>query len=388
MPRRAIFVWNLATALRRWVALSVVAPVPFAPPLRCVSRWRALRSIPGRSNEASLTVFHPRFVALPKLEAFNGLSYGLGVLRLLRLLVRERGIQLLHAHCAYPDGVGVALAAAALRLPYVVTAHGSDINVYADKVAVRPQLRWALRRAAAVIAVSRGIQDKIRALEPSLGSRVVHIPCAAADPGVFGLRDRAQARRRLELDPAARVVVFAGHLVPIKGLDTLIDAWGLLAHSGRLSAADRLIVVGEGPLRRKLQTQVQQVRVAPLVRFAGEIPQEELSAWLCAASVFCLPSRNEGTPNVVIEALACGRPVVASAVGGIPDLIGPANGVLVNPGDAQALARGLSEALGRGWSAEQIAATASGYTWDALAQRNAELLSSVIGGNPVENPCP
>jgi teichuronic acid biosynthesis glycosyltransferase TuaC len=335
-----------------------------------------------------MTVYHPRFVALPKLEALNGLSYGLGVLRLLRLLVRERGIQLLHAHCAYPDGVGVALAAAVLRLPFVVTAHGSDINVYSDKVAVRPQLRWALRRAAAVIAVSRGIQDKIRALEPSLGSRVVHIPCAAADPGVFGLRDRVQARRRLVLDPAARVVVFAGHLVPIKGLDTLIDAWGLLAQSGKLAASDRLILVGEGLLKRKLQTLAQSVRVAHLVKFAGEISQEELSAWLCAANVFCLPSRNEGTPNVVIEALACGRPVVASAVGGIPDLIGPSNGVLVNPGDAQALARGLSEALGRGWSAEQIAATASGYTWDALAQRNAELLSSVIGSNPVENPCP
>jgi teichuronic acid biosynthesis glycosyltransferase TuaC len=294
---------------------------------------------------------------------------------------------LLHAHCAYPDAVGVALAAAALGLPFVVTAHGSDINVYSGKVAVRPQLRWALRRAAAVIAVSRDIRQKILALEPSLGSRVVHIPCAAADPGVFGLRDQAQVRRRLDLDPAARVVVFAGELVPIKSLDTLIEAWGLLAHSGRLADADRLILIGQGPLKRKLEELAQSLRVARLVRFVGEVPQEELSAWLTAASVFCLPSRNEGTPNVVIEALACGRPVVACAVGGIPELIGPSSGVLVAPGDAAALARGLSESLARAWNPERLAATATGYTWDLLAERNAELLASVIRTSLMENPC-
>jgi teichuronic acid biosynthesis glycosyltransferase TuaC len=389
MPRRAVFVRNLAVALQARVALTVVAPVPFAPPLPGVSRWKLLRSIELRAADGPLAVYHPRFVAVPKLEALNGVSYGLGVLRLLRSLVRERSIQLLHAHCAYPDAVGVAIAAAALRLPFVMTAHGSDINVYADKPAVRPQLRWALRRAAAVIAVSRAIEEKIRVLEPSLGSRLVHIPCAAADPAVFEVRDQAQARRRLGLEPAARIVVFAGELVPIKGVATLVQAWGLLAQSGQLDVIDRLIVIGEGPLKQTLQSVAQSARIAHLVSFAGEMSQEELSTWLSAASVFCLPSRNEGTPNVVIEALACGRPVVASAVGGIPDLIRPSmNGVLVNPGDAGTLAQALSEALGRTWNPEQIARTVSGYTWEVLAQRNAELFSRVICDGAQETSCP
>lgn len=383
MPRRAVFVRNLAVALQKRVALTVVAPVPYAPPLPGIPRWRALRSIEPRAVDGPLAVYHPRFVAVPKLVAANGLGYGLGVLRPLRSLVRDQGIQLLHAHCAYPDAVGVAIAAAALRLPFVVTAHGSDINVYADQPAVRPQLRWAMRRAAAVIAVSRPLEEKIRVLEPASAARLKCIPCAAADPAVFKVRDPACARRQVGLDPAAHIVVFAGELVPIKGVATLIQAWARLAQSGQVGASDRLVVIGDGPLKQTLQSLAQTAQVAHLVRFVGEVSQEELSAWLSAASVFCLPSRNEGTPNVIIEALACGRPVVASAVGGIPDLVRPSvNGSLVDPGDEHGLARGLAEALARSWDSGQIALTVAGYTWDALAERNAELLSEIIGTAP------
>lgn len=383
MPRRAVFVRNLAVALQKRVELTVVAPVPYAPPLPGIPRWRALRSIEPRAVDGPLAVYHPRFVAVPKLVAANGLGYGLGVLRPLRSLARERGIQLLHAHCAYPDAVGVAIAAAALRLPFLITAHGSDINVYADQPAVRPQLRWALRRAAAVIAVSRPLEEKIRVLEPTSAARLKCIPCAAADPAVFKVRDQESARRQVELDPAARIVVFAGELVPIKGVATLIQAWARLAQSGQVGASDRLVVIGDGPLKQTLQSLAQAAQVAHLVRFAGEVSQQELSAWLSAATVFCLPSRNEGTPNVVIEALACGRPVVASAVGGVPDLIQPSvNGSLVDPGDEHSLARGLAEALARSWNSGQIALTVAGYTWDALAERNAELFSEIIGSDP------
>ena len=388
MPHRAVFVRHLAAELQTRASVSVVAPVPFAPPIACMPRWRMLRSIPRRAADGQMPVFHPRFIVVPGLELLNGLNYCLGTLGLLRSLVRDRAIEVLHAHCAYPDGVGVALAAAALRLPFVVTAHGSDINVYAEKPGVRPQLRWALRRAAAVIAVSRAIGAKIRALAPELGERIIHIPCAAADPRVFAVRDRAQARGRLMLDQGARVVLYAGQLVPIKQLDTLVRAWALLRQAGRIAPPDRLVLVGAGRMKETLQSIAHSAHLTELVTLVGEVPQGELSDWLCAANVFCLPSRNEGTPNVVVEALASGRPVVASAVGGIPELVRPAvNGFLVSPGSAPALAEGLAAALAHSWDAAQIAVTVSGYTWDVLAQRNAELLSRVAGGWASGLPC-
>src|SRR6185437_4719182 len=112
-------------------------------------------------------------------------------------------------------------------------------------------------------------------------ARVVHIPCAGVDSRVFAVRDPEAARRSLALDPGGRVVVIAG----------------------------------DGPERGALQARAAAGMEPENVRFLGEISQRDLALWLDAASAFCLPSRNEGTPNVVIEALASGRPVVASRVG-------------------------------------------------------------------------
>ncbi|HEY2036580.1 MAG TPA: glycosyltransferase, partial [Steroidobacteraceae bacterium] len=258
-PLRAVFVRNLAAAMARDAQLSIVSPVPYAPPLSAVTRWRSLRSIPHRVMDGGSEVLHPRFLVIPKCAAATGLSYFAGTFRTLRALARQRRIDVLHAHCAYPDAVGVALAAALLDLPFAVTCHGSDINVYAEKSSIRPQLRWALRRAGVLIAVSRAMQRRIEELVggPSLKSpqatpRVVHIPCAGVDSRVFTVREQEAARRALALDPSGRVIVFAGQLVPIKAVQVLLEAWEILAVGGRLRASDRLAIIGEGPERAAL----------------------------------------------------------------------------------------------------------------------------------------
>ena len=385
-PLRAVFVRNLATALARYADLSIVSPVPYAPPVTSVARWRNLRSIPRQVAEEGREVTHPRFLVIPKCAAATGFNYFAGTFRTLRELARRRRIDLLHAHCAYPDAVGVALAAALLDIPFAVTAHGSDINVYAEMRSVRPQLQWALRRAGVVIAVSEAMQRRIEDLvavpssktaQPS--ARVVHIPCAGVDSRVFAVRDPEAARRSLALDPGGRVVVFAGQLVPIKAVQVLLEAWQILAASGRLRATDRLVIAGDGPERGALQARAAAGMEPEKVRFLGEISQRDLALWLDAASAFCLPSRNEGTPNVVIEALASGRPVVASRVGGIPEIVTDGrNGFLVESGDAAQLAGRLQTALEKSWDAQQIAAGVAEYTWDNLARRNIAALQGVL----------
>ena len=378
-PLRAVFVRNLTAALARHAEVSIVSPVPYAPPLASVARWRNLRSIPRRVAEGDREVTHPRFLVIPKCAAATGFSYFAGALPTLRELARKRRIDVLHAHCAYPDAVGVALAAALLNVPFAVTAHGSDINVYAEEVFVRPQLRWALRRAGVVIAVSKALQRRIEKLVGLPSARIVHIPCAGVDSRVFAVRDREAARRALALDPTGRLVVFAGQLVPIKAVQVLLTAWQILSAGGRLRATDLLVIAGGGPERRALEARAAAGAEADKVRFLGEISQRDLALWLDAASVFCLPSRNEGTPNVVIEALASGRPVVASRVGGIPEIVMDGhNGFLVESGDAAQLASRLEMAFERSWDAQQIAAGVAEYTWDNLALRNIEALQGVL----------
>jgi glycosyltransferase involved in cell wall biosynthesis len=294
-------------------------------------------------------------------------------------LRRQHGPCLVHAHCAYPDGVGVALAAGLLGMPFVVTAHGSDLNVYSTHRAIRPQMRWSLRRAAGVIAVSRALETKAKLLAGSALTRSTSIPCAGFDPAVFFPRSRADERTALGLSVNGRLVAFVGNLVPVKGVRFLVDAWALLHQRGIVSRGDALVIIGGGVERDALQHRVVDSGVADSVRFTGPMPQSLVAHWVGAADLLCLPSLSEGMPNVVVEALACGVPVVATTVGGVPDLIDSgSNGILVPPAESCALADALEAALSRPWDREALCRSVAHLTWDCLAERNVDFLERVL----------
>ncbi|HLJ37401.1 MAG TPA: glycosyltransferase [Steroidobacteraceae bacterium] len=379
-PYRTLFVRHLVQALAAQADVRMLAPIPYAPPWPPGRRWRSLRAVPREHEDGPLRIGHPRYVVIPKIDAFSGFSYFRAVLPWLRRMQAERPIDVLHAHCAYPDGVGVALAARELGVPLVVTAHGSDLNLDARRRSLRFQMRWALGRAARVIAVSEDLRRKALSLVPEVQARVSCIPCAGVDAAVFHRGDRLAARRELSLAPGSRVALFVGNLVPIKALDVLLASWGRLLGAGTVGDTDRLILIGDGVLRQQLSTAARAVELRGTVLLLGALPQQQIAAWMRAASVLCLSSHEEGMPNVVIEALSCGLPVTATAVGGIPDLVKPPlNGCLAAPGDARRFAQALGEAFGRNWDADQIAATTAGYNWKDLATRNLEVLRSAAG---------
>lgn len=377
---RAVFVKNLVRAMQRHLPVSVISPVPYAPPIRCMPQWYEQSQICRVERVDEIEVLHPRFLAIPKLPWFSGFSYCLGVLRLLRQFKRENESCLVHAHFAYPDGVGVALAARALRLPYVVTIHGSDINVYATQRTLLWQIRWALIDAEGVIAVSRDLKAKVSRLTRGAVNRLKYIPCAGFDPAVFFPRSPMEYRVGLNESKAARIVVFVGQLVPIKGVDLLVEAWAMLCRRQFIGDADRLVIIGDGMCRADLEHRVNAAGIGAKVRFTGAIPQGEVSRWLAAASLLCLPSHNEGTPNVVVEALASGIPVVATRVGGVPEIVlDGVNGLLLAPGTSSALADCLAAALSRSWDRARIADSVKHLTWQAIAAENCEFLGSLTG---------
>jgi teichuronic acid biosynthesis glycosyltransferase TuaC len=379
-PQRSVFVKNLVQAMMPHCAADVVSPVPYAPPFVMRAEWAVQRAIPLHDTMDGIEVEHPRFIVVPKLNWFTGFSYFLGIVRTLRSYIKKHGRVILHAHCGYPDAVGVALAAKLLRVPYVVTAHGSDINVYAEQPVLRFQIRWALRNAVGIVAVSGLLRNKITDLlgRDKEGGKLVCIPCAAFNPDVFFPRPRLDARTALQVDANARVVVFVGLLVPIKGLKFLLDAWIELNKRGKLGESDRLVLLGDGPERKMLEQRMQQAQIVDKVRFVGTVTQAEVGKWMSAASLLCLPSLNEGTPNVVVEALASGVPVVASRVGGIPDLVRDGeNGMLVPPTDVHALANALDAVLNQDWNAQTVAQSVAHLTWRSIAERNCEFLQTI-----------
>jgi glycosyltransferase involved in cell wall biosynthesis len=188
-----------------------------------------------------------------------------------------------------------------------------------------------------------------------------------------------EARRALALAPDGRLVLFVGNLVPIKATDRLVEAWGILSRSRALGDHDLLVVVGEGRCRADLERQAARLGVGGSVRFEGAIPPGLVPRWLSAADLLCLVSRNEGTPNVIVEALASGRPVVATPVGGVVDLIEHGRNGLLAGAAPEALASAIQLALGRDWEEGSLRSSVSTLTWDNLADRNLRFMQRCLG---------
>jgi glycosyltransferase involved in cell wall biosynthesis len=208
-----------------------------------------------------------------------------------------------------------------------------------------------------VVAVSRALAGEAEALGvPPENIRIVQ---NGVDGERFRPADRRAARSALDLPLDQRILLYVGHLKESKGLLDLATAFARLAE--RVPDAV-LVVVGDGEVRSQLAS-----ALAPLgerVRLVGVRPHDEVPRWMAAADVVVLPSWNEGTPNAVIEALASGRPVVATRVGGVPDLVtGPLLGELVPPRNPPALAAALERALSSPSDPDQLAAASARPSW-------------------------
>ncbi|TCV97615.1 glycosyltransferase involved in cell wall biosynthesis [Luteibacter rhizovicinus] len=260
---------------------------------------------------------------------------------------------------AYPDGAAAGWVARRLGIPYVVKVHGSDLNVQAEHALRRVQIRSALRGAGAVVAVSRALGEKAIALGCSPDR--VHVVYNGIDNALFSPGSRSDARERVGLPASVPVVLYVGNLKASKGCIDLINAFpAVLA----IHPDARLVFVGAGPCRDALLARAGALGCTANVELRGAFPHHALGDWFRAATVLCLPSHNEGVPNVVLEAMACGTPVVATRVGGIPEVVPDYAGTLVPVNDVAALGHALNEALGHRFDYPRIAAHASMFRWD------------------------
>ncbi len=279
------------------------------------------------------------------------------------------------ASWAYPDAVAAGWLARLLGIPYVVKVHGSDLNVTAESPLRRPQIRSALRHAGAVVAVSRALADK--AVVIGADPARVHTIYNGVDEQRFAPGAQAAARQRLHLSPDQPLLLYVGNLKPTKGCVDLLEAFpALLATQPQA----RLVYVGAGACKAELLQRAAALGCAERVELVGAVPHAQLGDWFRAADLLCLPSHNEGVPNVVLEAMACGIPVVASRVGGIPEVLPEHAGILVPVRDPVALSAALIAAAARDWQHERIVEHARGFRWDDNIDRLEQILQTVVAG--------
>lgn len=375
-PARGIFVRNRLAALSDSVDLTVIAPV------NAGRNPRVLSTPLRRRDPAGFDVLHPRFAVLP------GVLKGWDASLLYReAMAQVRGAigpapDLVDSHYAYPDGAAAAMLAKSLGVPYVLTVRGSDLEVLA-RGGRREAIGRTLRGARAVVAVSRSLER--RAIELGAAPGRVHVVPNGVDTSRFRPADRAQARRSLGLPERGALLLAVARLDPVKGLDFLLEAVAALrARDGASGAILR--IVGEGPERHALEAAIHRLGLAGTAFLGGAETPERLPMWYAAADVLCLTSHSEGCPNVVTEALACGRPVVATPVGAVPELVREGeNGWLIPERDPALAAEILARALATAWSPEAIALRGR-RSWGQVAEEQLAVYRAASSAAPAAEP--
>jgi glycosyltransferase involved in cell wall biosynthesis len=232
------------------------------------------------------------------------------------------------------------------------------VNVFMRERLRGALLRYCLKRADKIIAVSAALATTLK--ERGVPANKIAVVRNGVDTDLIRLQDRLSARVALGLPVAGKIVLCVGNIVRIKGQDILLDAFARLDEKSA-----RLVFVGDGDMRAGLTRRALEMGLAESVRFAGVQPHERIADWLAAADILCLPSRNEGLPNVALEALSAGRPIVATRVGGIEEVVtSDAVGIVVPSEDPASLCQALGTALVRNWDITAIRREAMSHSWD------------------------
>jgi glycosyltransferase involved in cell wall biosynthesis len=370
-PNHGIFVENrLRHLLATGEATStVVAPVPWFPSRSPrFGDWARHAMADRRERRDGLDIHHPRYALLPRIgmTAAPGPLFLAGYREARRLRLE---FDVIDAHYLYPDGVAAVALGRALGKPVVVTARGSDITELPNYAAPRRMIRWAMARAAGLIAVSAGLRDAMA----RLGAQPERIAVLrnGVDLALFRPADREQARRELGLEGPTLIAV--GHLIARKRHHLAIEALARLPDW-------QFLIVGEGPERPALEQQAARLGVAERVRFLGARPHAALPALYSAADVSILASSREGWANVLLESMACGTPVVASNIPGNPEVVqNEAAGRIVADNTAAAFAAAVLSIRESPVPREATRAYAEGFSWDATSAGQLRMFRQVLG---------
>lgn len=336
-PEKGAFNHEMVRALGSSSEVRVIAPVPWPVAMRARRRgvtWDASRRV------GDVVVKHPIYRYTPfVLRSVYGAFFRWSIRAAVRDTLRDFSPDVVAGYWAHPDGHAALALARRLGVPSVIMVGGSDVLLLGRQARRGRLIRRVLEGADAIVTVSEDLRRAV--LRWPVPSHKVHVVGRGVDVARFSPGSRDEARRRLGIALDRPMLLWVGHMVPVKGLDVLLDACAIAA----ARAPFHLYLVGDGPLKADLRRRCAALSIADRLTFAGAVPHASLPDWYRAADWTLLSSRSEGIPNVLLESAACGTPFIAPRIGGIPEIADPLVDHMVPANDPFALAHAICRSL-------------------------------------------
>ena len=363
------------------VDVTVISPKPFVLPFSSFP-YHNFFKLPRIEHTEKYDLHYPRYIyAVPKKYFYpiTGISYSLFVSKYAVKNIKPIPA-LIHAHFSYPDGYGMMKLAKRWNIPLVISALGTiERKVAYEGSYTSKQIIEAMSFADRILSVSEDL--KLHRVNLGIDKNKVHVVPNGVDIGKFKPAGKAHARSILNLPRDKNIVLFVGALRKIKGVDYLIEA----AHSF-VDKDTYLFMVGrDDGLKKNLEKRAHELKIANYIKFTGPVNHEDIPLWISASDILVLPSLSEGRPNVILEALACEVPVVATDVGGIPELmVDGETGYLVPPKSPDELSRKINKLLDDKNRREKMGKFGRkciiqrGLTWEAHAKTTVDIYQELL----------
>jgi len=377
-PTLGTFCLERARALAKHADVRVMVPTPYFPRgLPAPKEWRLWSEVERESKlEGSIIVTYPRYLSIPKIASFSqGFAVAHSAYQDFKAHYAGWQPDIIDGHFAFPDGYAAVQLARKIGCPAVVTCHGADLRIYPELPTVKDMLSQTLHSADRVISVSTDLKQRSVALGCPEENAV--FLTNGVDPTKFALRTKAECREKLGLPVDRKIGVYVGYLIDRKNQSLVIRAIDKIRKRGHTSPL--IVLVGDGPNRKRLERETAELGLAEHVQFAGQRSHEEVAVWMGASDWLLLSSDYEGWATVYFEAMACGRPVLTSNVSSARDAIcKPDYGCVIEPATPEAFATAIIEASSKEYDPKLIRAYAEKNSWSNWSEKAITLFEKII----------
>lgn len=366
----------------------VELPISLKRPRENIKRNKQLPRVEYR--ERGISCFRPRYIDLsffPYRWRKYYLQMSTMILSVIYLVLSKRiRFDIIHAHFVYRPGYLAVILGKIFGKPTVITAHGSDIhqnlNTEKGNRTLRERTLFSLRSCWKIITVSNYL--KTRMIEEGIDeNKIFVIPCGFSEE-IFYPKNKDEMRRKLSLPMGEDIIMYVGNLEKIKGIDILINAYALIKSMNKV----KLLIIGDGSQKEELINRIRKNKLEESVLLLGYKNRLEVSEYINASDIVVVSSRNEGRSLVAVEAIACGKPVVASRVGGISEVINDEKiGILVEKENPIALSDAIERALKISWNAEYISKQTNGDSFSRIIPKIINIYGSLINENSKREIC-